>query len=153
MQEPHKKGIANHLDPESCAGVGKRMGEALTGPHAGQPSSSGGFAGPALKLAIKRRLRGTREERDSVRHTFPARSRGRAGRVHRMPEPGPRCQVHFWAPATSRASPEDREYFSLYRGLRPQIILALRSSVRITRKENHRRPERRRVNERGEEDG
>ena len=40
MQEPHKKGIANHLDPESCAGVGNRMGEALTGAHAGQPSSS-----------------------------------------------------------------------------------------------------------------
>ena len=40
MQEPHKKGIANHLDPESCAGVGNRVGEALTGAHADQPSSS-----------------------------------------------------------------------------------------------------------------
>ena len=40
MQEPHKKGIANHLDPESCAGVGNHAGEALTGAHAGQPSSS-----------------------------------------------------------------------------------------------------------------
>ena len=40
MQEPHEKGIANHLDPESCAGVGNRVGEALTGAHAGQPSSS-----------------------------------------------------------------------------------------------------------------
>ncbi len=40
MQEPHKKGIANHLDPESCADVGNRVGEALTGAHAGQPSSS-----------------------------------------------------------------------------------------------------------------
>ena len=40
MQEPHKKGIANHLDPESCADAGNRVGEALTGAHAGQPSSS-----------------------------------------------------------------------------------------------------------------
>jgi len=40
MQEPHEKGRANHLDPESCAGVGNRVGEALTGAHAGQPSSS-----------------------------------------------------------------------------------------------------------------
>ncbi len=40
MQEPYKKGVANRLDPESCAGAGNRMGEALTGAHAGQPSSS-----------------------------------------------------------------------------------------------------------------
>ncbi len=40
MQEPHKKGIADHLDPESCADAGNRMGEALTGAHAGQPWSS-----------------------------------------------------------------------------------------------------------------
>jgi hypothetical protein len=40
MKEPHKKGIAHHLDPESCADAGNRVGEALTGAHAGQPSSS-----------------------------------------------------------------------------------------------------------------
>jgi len=40
MQEPHEKGIADHLDPESCADVGNNMGEALTGAHAGQPLSS-----------------------------------------------------------------------------------------------------------------
>jgi hypothetical protein len=40
MKEPHKKGIANHLDPESCAEAGNRLGEALTGAHAGQPWSS-----------------------------------------------------------------------------------------------------------------
>ena len=40
MKEPYKKGVANHLDPESCADVGNRVGEALTGAHAGQPSSS-----------------------------------------------------------------------------------------------------------------
>ena len=40
MQEPHEKGIAHHLDPESCADVGNHVGEALTGAHAGQPLSS-----------------------------------------------------------------------------------------------------------------
>ena len=40
MQEPHQKGIANRLDPESCADAGNRVGEALTGAHAGQPWSS-----------------------------------------------------------------------------------------------------------------
>jgi RNA-directed DNA polymerase len=40
MKEPHKKGVANHLGPESCAGGGNIVGEALAGVHAGQPSSS-----------------------------------------------------------------------------------------------------------------
>ena len=40
MQEPHEKRVANRLDPESCAGGGNSAGEALTGAHAGQPSSS-----------------------------------------------------------------------------------------------------------------
>ena len=40
MQEPHKKGVAHHLDPESCAWVRKDVGEALTGARAGQLLSS-----------------------------------------------------------------------------------------------------------------
>ena len=47
MKEPYKKGVANHLDPGSCADAGNRVGEALpvrqaglTGAHAGRPSSS-----------------------------------------------------------------------------------------------------------------
>ncbi len=40
MQEPHKKGLANHLGPESCADDRKVVGEALTGEDAGQPLSS-----------------------------------------------------------------------------------------------------------------
>ena len=40
MKEPHKKGVATRLDPESCAGARKGMGEALTGAHAGQVLSS-----------------------------------------------------------------------------------------------------------------
>jgi len=38
MQEPHKKGVANHLGPESCARGRKVPGEALT--DKGQPLSS-----------------------------------------------------------------------------------------------------------------
>lgn len=35
MKEPYRKGLANHPDPESCAGDRKVAGEALTGAHAG----------------------------------------------------------------------------------------------------------------------
>jgi hypothetical protein len=34
MKEPHKKSVANYLDPESCAGGCKVAGEALAGAHA-----------------------------------------------------------------------------------------------------------------------
>ena len=40
MKEPHKKGVANHLGSESCAKGREALGEALTGAHAGQVSSS-----------------------------------------------------------------------------------------------------------------
>ena len=40
MKEPHRKGVANRSNPESCAGGGNIAGEALTGAHTGQPSSS-----------------------------------------------------------------------------------------------------------------
>jgi hypothetical protein len=40
MQEPHKKGVANHLGPESCVRDRKVTNEALTGEDAGQPWSS-----------------------------------------------------------------------------------------------------------------
>ncbi len=40
MKEPYRKGLANHLGPESCAGGGNAAGEALTGVHAGQVLSS-----------------------------------------------------------------------------------------------------------------
>ena len=39
MQESHGKGPASHPDPESCVGGRKAGSEALTGAHAGQPSS------------------------------------------------------------------------------------------------------------------
>jgi len=40
MKQPYKKGVAIHLGPESCAVGREAGGEALTGGHAGQPSSS-----------------------------------------------------------------------------------------------------------------
>lgn len=39
MKESHGKDLASHPDPESCAGGREATGEALTGAHAGQPSS------------------------------------------------------------------------------------------------------------------
>jgi RNA-directed DNA polymerase len=39
MQESHRKDLARHPDPESCVGDREVAGEALTGAHAGQPSS------------------------------------------------------------------------------------------------------------------
>jgi RNA-directed DNA polymerase len=39
MKESRRKDLASHPDPESCADAGNDVGEALTGAHAGQPSS------------------------------------------------------------------------------------------------------------------
>ena len=39
MKESYGKDPASHPDPESCVGGRKAAGEALTGAHAGQPSS------------------------------------------------------------------------------------------------------------------
>jgi len=35
----HDEGVANHIDPESCAVTREGLGEALTGGRIGQPSS------------------------------------------------------------------------------------------------------------------
>ena len=40
MQEPYRKGLANHPGPQSCAGGREVAGEALARVHAGQPLSS-----------------------------------------------------------------------------------------------------------------
>lgn len=39
VKESHRKDPASHPDPESCVGGREAAGEALTGAHAGQPSS------------------------------------------------------------------------------------------------------------------
>ena len=36
MKEPHKIGVAIHLDPESCTSAREGLGEALTGARAGR---------------------------------------------------------------------------------------------------------------------
>ena len=39
MQVHHDEGVANRIDPESCAGAREGIGEALTGECTGQPLS------------------------------------------------------------------------------------------------------------------
>ena len=39
MQVHHDEGVANRIDPESCADVREGIGEALTGERTGQPLS------------------------------------------------------------------------------------------------------------------
>ena len=39
MEEPYGEDLASRPDPESCVRTGNGAGEALTGAHAGQPSS------------------------------------------------------------------------------------------------------------------
>ena len=39
MKVHHDEGVANHIDPESCAVTREGLGEALTGARIGQPSS------------------------------------------------------------------------------------------------------------------
>ena len=41
MKVHHDEGVANHIDPESCAVTREGLGEALTGERIGQPSSRG----------------------------------------------------------------------------------------------------------------
>jgi hypothetical protein len=39
VQVRHDEGVANRIDPESCADAREGIGEALTGEHIGQPLS------------------------------------------------------------------------------------------------------------------
>ena len=41
MQVHHDEGVANRIDPESCASTREGTGEALTGERIGQPLSRG----------------------------------------------------------------------------------------------------------------
>lgn len=43
MQEPHNKGLANHIGPESCGYAGNGLPEALTGEDAGRVLSRVSF--------------------------------------------------------------------------------------------------------------
>jgi len=52
MKEPHRKGLAIHPDPESCASSRKVAGEALTGAHAGRTWSSEIFIFPGADAVL-----------------------------------------------------------------------------------------------------
>jgi hypothetical protein len=58
MKESHGKGLASHPDPESCVDGRKAGGEALTGAHAGQPSSCeiSWFGMPSVRRKAIRRV-------------------------------------------------------------------------------------------------
>jgi hypothetical protein len=48
VRVPRDEGVANHIDPESCAGVREGVGEALTGDRTGraiEPRCAGRPAG------------------------------------------------------------------------------------------------------------
>jgi hypothetical protein len=43
VQVHHDEGVANRIDPESCAAAREGISEALTGERTGQPLSYGGL--------------------------------------------------------------------------------------------------------------
>ena len=59
MREPHKKGVAHHFGPESCAWVRKDVGEALTGVRTGQMY---GAPKSPLRCADRVLIRGRQDE-------------------------------------------------------------------------------------------
>ena len=53
MKVHHDEGVANHIDPESCAGTREGLGEALTGERIGQPSSRGAPGKTGRSVTVK----------------------------------------------------------------------------------------------------
>ena len=73
MQELYTEGVANHGDPESCVGVRKGVGEALTGARAGQaiePRNHGIRGADAVYVSGRQH----RQERHRELLVDPARS-------------------------------------------------------------------------------
>jgi RNA-directed DNA polymerase len=64
MKESHRKGVANHPDPESCAANRKVRREALTGAHAGWVLSPerANWSADAVKLSGRQNERGRKRE-------------------------------------------------------------------------------------------
>ena len=52
MQVHHDEGVANRIDPESCASTREGIGEALTGERIGQPSSRENLIVPGADVFI-----------------------------------------------------------------------------------------------------
>jgi hypothetical protein len=103
MKEPDIEGLATHDGPESCAGVRKGEGEALTGVHTGRPLSreinSSGVPTPFFEAegntggAAIARHRPTRRGRRSLARVEPSctghgRSPGCLPRMARRAAPG-----------------------------------------------------------------
>ena len=91
MKELYNEGIANHIGPESCAGGGNVMGEALTGVHAGWVLSRERFNGPGRRRCWQGRktISATSLRRDVSRaprgrrpHARKEAFRTRTGRSH-----------------------------------------------------------------------
>jgi len=74
MKEPHRKGVAIHPDPESCASSRKDAGEALTGAHAGWLLSSEILKFPGADVVLTRG-RQHRGQPKLTRATNPAESK------------------------------------------------------------------------------
>src|SRR5689334_3145139 len=80
MKESYSEGLANHTGPESCAGVRKSAGEALTGVRAGRVLSCEINAPPRGGLlrgadALENVGRPYLMRRDGETHRGPARSK------------------------------------------------------------------------------
>jgi hypothetical protein len=79
MEVPYSEGLANHADPESCVGVRKAAGEALTGVRAGWVLSREINAPPRGGLlrgadAVEKCGRQDLQSREGERLQDPARS-------------------------------------------------------------------------------
>jgi hypothetical protein len=90
VQVPDSESRANHTGPESCAGVGHGVGEALTGEGTGRVGS------PAIGLllgadALRTRGRPPRRRREGEAATAPAESATSAWTATLRAEPGRPC--------------------------------------------------------------
>ena len=64
MQVHHDEGVANRIDPESCAGAREGIGEALTGERIGQPLSRESTLIPGADVVLL--TEGNTDGRDSA---------------------------------------------------------------------------------------
>src|SRR6516164_8097239 len=124
MKESYGKDPASHPDPESCVGDRKGAGEALTGAHAGQPSSceircsgvpmrlsdaeghtEGGVIGkppsdPAQSETLCTRGNSSHGKREIPQVPTEFDSMGRPGKASRT------SGVHAWGKSDDRVVPE-----------------------------------------------
>ncbi len=99
------EGVANHVEPESCAGIREDVGEALTGERTGQPLSQGdlGFdqpplrAGPHWEGEEPWTMMNEPEKSDSVASSCEACEQSRACGFH----DAKKVAVHGWTSMTA----------------------------------------------------